>query len=736
MEPENESVPEDAGNQLMLRVERPVYDERFLRAKLLHRKEDNTTFCQRLADRFRCSSMRVKAAALSFLPILTWLPSYPVKQYLFSDVISGLSTGVVQLPQGLAYALLAAVPPVYGLYSSFYPVLLYTLFGTSRHVSIGTFAVISLMIGGVAVREAPEMLFVLPINGSNSSLVLNEEALNARRVQVAVVLTTMVGIIQFVFGLLRFGFVQIYLTEPLVRGFTTAAALHVVISQLKYLLGVKTQRFSGPLSAIYSVKAVFSKVALTNVPNLLLGLVSSVFLYGIKVLNERFKKKLPVPIPGEIIVVIVSTGVSYGLLLSEKYNVDIVGEIPRGLRAPTVPDFSLVPNLIPDAFAVAIVGFSMTISLAKTFALKHGYSVDGNQELIALGLCNFVSSFFHSFAITSSMSRSLVQESTGGKTQIAGLLSSLIVLLVVLAIGFVFQPLPQTALAAIITVNLVGMFKQFRDIPSLWRTSKIELAIWLVSFKASVLLGLDYGLLASIAFAVITVIYRTQRPKSSILGHITNSGLYYGVDEYEEASEYEGIKIFHSNSSIYFANSDFYVKELKEKTGVNSEELQAARKAKRKQKEKENKQQNSPLQICAKYKDETENVTHEVVPSSNEEQGLRNGELEDKSSESTTEHAVFLEPLSSVHSIILDWTTASFIDSVGAKAIKQVMKEYALVDVRVVIAGCNRSVLAELDALQFFTEEISTDMVFPTVHDAVLHCQHFSSRPPAASDEV
>ncbi|MEQ2190045.1 hypothetical protein GOODEAATRI_031436 [Goodea atripinnis] len=138
MEPENESVPEeDAGNQLMLRVERPVYDERFLRAKLLHRKEDNTTFCQRLADRFRCSSVRVKAAVLSFLPILTWLPSYPVKQYLFSDVISGLSTGVVQLPQGLAYALLAAVPPVYGLYSSFYPVLLYTLFGTSRHVSIG-----------------------------------------------------------------------------------------------------------------------------------------------------------------------------------------------------------------------------------------------------------------------------------------------------------------------------------------------------------------------------------------------------------------------------------------------------------------------------------------------------------------------------------------------------------------------------------------------------------------------
>uniref|UniRef100_A0A3Q2NZB0 Solute carrier family 26 member 5 n=1 Tax=Fundulus heteroclitus TaxID=8078 RepID=A0A3Q2NZB0_FUNHE len=735
MEPQQASAPQDAGPQLMLRVERPVYNEGVLRTRLLHRKENSTTFRQRLADKFRCSPARAKAVALSFLPILTWLPSYPVKQYLFSDVISGLSTGVVQLPQGLAYALLAAVPPVYGLYSSFYPVFLYTFFGTSRHVSMGTFAVISLMIGGVAVREAPEAsLPVLPTNGSNSSVTFG--SLDDRRVQVAVVLTTMVGVIQFVFGLLRFGFVAIYLTEPLVRGFTTAAAMHVVISQLKYLLGVKTQRFSGPLSAVYSVVAVFSQIKQTNIPCLLLGLVSTVFLYGIKVINERFKKKLPVPIPGEIIVVIVSTGVSYGLSLSEIHKVQTVGKIPSGLRAPAVPDFSLIPNLIPDAFAVAIVGFSMSISLAKTFALKHGYSVDGNQELIALGFCNFISSFFHTFAITSSMSRSLVQESTGGKTQIAGLLSSLVVLLVVLAIGFVFQPLPQTALAAIIIVNLVGMFKQFRDIPSLWRTSKIELAIWLVSFVASVLLGLDYGLLAAIAFAIITVIYRTQSPKSSILGHVTNTGLYYDVEEYEEASEYEGIKIFHSNSSVYFANSDLYVNKLKEKTGVNAEELLAAQKARRKQKAKENKEQNSPIKICAKYKDETENVTHEVVPQSHGAQGLRNGELEDKRSDSTSEEAVFLEPLSSVHSIILDWTNASFIDSVGAKAIKQVIKEYAVVDVRVVIAGCNRSVLAELDALQFFTGEISTNMVFPTVHDAVLHCQHSNSRPPAASDEA
>ncbi|XP_041636396.1 prestin [Cheilinus undulatus] len=730
MEPEGAVALEDAESQLMYRIERPVYDEGFIRTKLPHRRKNSTTLRQRLAQHFRCSSEKAKAAVFSFLPILTWLPSYPVKEYLFSDVVSGLSTGVVQLPQGLAYAMLAAVPPVYGLYSSFYPVLLYTFFGTSRHVSVGTFAVISLMIGGVAVREAPDsMFYVMHTNGSNMSAVLDVEARDARRVQVAVVLTTLVGIIQFVLGLLRFGFVAIYLTEPLVRGFTTAAAVHVVISQLKYLLGVKTQRFSGPLSVIYSIKAVLSDITNTKVPTLILGIACLIFLYIIKDLNERFKKKMPIPIPGEIIVVIVSTGVSFGLSLHDNYRVDVVGKIPTGLLPPAAPMFSLLPNLVADAFAVAIVGFSMCISLAKIFALKHGYSVNGNQELIALGLCNFISSFFQTFAITCSMSRSLVQESTGGKTQIAGLLASLVVLLVVVAIGFVFQPLPQTALAAIIMVNLLGMFKQFRDIPNLWRTSKIELAIWLVAFVASVLLGLDYGLLVAIAFAILTVIYRTQSPKSAVLGHIPGSGLYCDVAEYEEAAEYEGIKIFHSNSSIYFANSDLYVNTLKEKTGVNPEDLQAGQKAKKKQ-EKANGNHNSPVKICAKYREA--GVTHEILSENHMEEEQRNGQLGDRYSNTDLEEAAFLKPLSGVHSIILDWTPVSFIDSVGAKAIKQLIKEYQAVDVKVFIAGCNRTLLTELDSLQFFTGVVTPEMVFPTVHDAVLRCLHSKPRPSAA----
>uniref|UniRef100_A0A8C1KJH5 Solute carrier family 26 member 5 n=1 Tax=Cyprinus carpio TaxID=7962 RepID=A0A8C1KJH5_CYPCA len=638
---------------------------------------------------------KAKSVVFGFLPILTWLPSYPLKQYLFGDIVSGISTGVMQLPQGLAYAMLAAVPPVFGLYSSFYPVLLYTFFGTSKHISIGTFAVISLMIGGVAVREAPDSMFA--VNGTNASQVVDFEARDARRVEVVVALTTLVGIIQFVLGLLRFGFLAIYLTEPLVRGFTTAAAVHVSVSQIKYLLGVHTARFNGPLSVVYSLDAVFRNIASTNVVTLIIGLVCTVFLYFIKDLNERFKKKLPIPIPGEIIVVIVSTGISYGMVMSENYGVEVVGNIPTGLLPPKIPDFSVFPNLFPDAFAIAVVGFSIAISLAKTFALKHGYSVDGNQELIALGLCNFVSSFFHTFAVTASMSRSLVQESTGGHTEIAGLLASLLVLLVVVAIGFVFQPLPTTVLAAIIMVNLLGMFRQMKDIPALWRTSKIELAIWLVSFFASVLLGLDYGLVVAMGFAILTVIYRTQCPKNALLGQIPDTGLYFDVDEYEEAEECSGIKIFQSNTSIYFANSDLYVSALKAKTGIDPAQLLVARK--------------SQLKYAKRDNGERKAVNH----CSPKDHVYTNGQMTENHAESESEDDFFLQRLTPIHTIVLDFTPVNFIDSVGAKTIKSV---------NILCWCCAGTLLSDLRTLKFFCEPVTPDLIFPTIHDAVLHCKH------------
>nr|XP_009481643.1 PREDICTED: prestin isoform X1 [Pelecanus crispus] len=707
-------------------VERPVYNQELLQGQLHRRERTPQTLRQKIAHSCRCSSKKAKSHLYSFLPILKWLPRYPVKEYLLGDIISGISTGVMQLPQGLAYALLAAVPPVFGLYSSFYPVFLYTFFGTSKHISIGTFAVISMMVGGVAVRQVPDEMVSV---GHNSTNVTDSfeyyNARDAKRVQVAVTLAFLSGVIQLCLGLLRFGFVAIYLTEPLVRGFTTAAAVHVFTSQLKYLLGIKTNRYSGPLSVVYSIAAVLSKITTTNIAALIVGLTCIVLLLIGKEINLRFKKKLPVPIPMEIIVVIIGTGVSAGMNLSESYGVDVVGNIPQGLCAPAVPEIQLIPAIFVDAIAIAIVGFSMAVSMAKIFALKHGYTIDGNQELIALGICNSVGSFFQSFSVTCSMSRSLVQESTGGKTQIAGALSSIMVLLVLVAVGYLFEPLPQTVLAAIVMVNLKGMFKQFGDIAHFWRTSKIELAIWVVAFVASLFLGLDYGLLTAVAFAVITVIYRTQSPQYRILGQIPDTDIYCDVEEYEEVKEYPGIKIFQANASLYFANSESYTGALKKKTGVDPCAILAARRKAQKRHAREIKAANqlrkkAVLKLVNSSTNDVEaSVKHEIA---NDELPV-NGKNASVQDTSPDEHEHFVEPKTNIHSLILDFTPVNFVDSVGAKTLKSIIKEYKEVGVHVCIASCSGPVINELTRLNFFDNTVTRELLFHSIHDAVLACQ-------------
>ncbi|XP_026532999.1 prestin [Notechis scutatus] len=705
----------------MYHVERQVYNQGILHEQLHTKDKTTRSLHQKIAHALRCSSKKAKSVLYSFFPILTWLPQYPVKEYLMGDLISGISTGVMQLPQGLAYASLAAVPPVFGLYSSFYPVFLYTFFGTSRHISIGTFAVISLMIGGVAVREAPDELFeVMGTNSTNGT-----DARDAMRVKVAVAVTLLSGIIQLCLGLLRFGFVAIYLTEPLVRGFTTAAAVHVFTSQMKYLLGINIKRFSGPLSVLYSLIAVFSNITKTNTATLVVGLICIVLLLSGKEINDRFKKKLVVPIPLEIIVVVIGTGVSAGMNLSKTYDVDIVGNIPSGLIPPQIPDIGLIADVFVDAIAIALVGFSMTISMAKIFALKHGYTVDGNQELIALGICNSTGSFFQTFAITCSMSRSLVQEGTGGKTQIAGTLSSIMVFLVIIAIGYLFAPLPQTVLAAIVMVNLKGMFKQFGDIVHFWRTSKIELAIWIVAFLASVFLGLDYGLLTSITFAVITIVYRTQSPHYRILGPIHNSDIYCDVELYEEVKECPGIKIFQANAPLYFANSELFTSALKRKTGVDPCKILAAKKKAQKRHAKEQKRldEQQKKAVLKLTNDVDHSMKHEVMQDEVSLNGKFSAAEATPQDSSPEELEHFMIPGSNVHSIILDFSPVNFVDSVGAKALQSIIKEYEEIGISVYITACNGSVMDSLSRLHFFEKASMRDLFFPSVHDAVLTSQ-------------
>uniref|UniRef100_A0A669BNV8 Solute carrier family 26 member 6, like 1 n=1 Tax=Oreochromis niloticus TaxID=8128 RepID=A0A669BNV8_ORENI len=507
---------------------------------------------------------------VSRLPVLYWLPKYSVWDYGMPDLISGISVGIMHLPQGMAYALLASLPPVFGLYSSLYPALVYFFFGTSRHVSIGTFTVLSIMVGSVTERLAPDVDFQ-KANGTNITAEVDVTARDSYRVQVAAATTVLGGLIQVLLGVVKFGFVGTYLSEPLVRAYTTAAAAHAVVAQLKYVLGVSPTRFSGPLSLVYTLKDVCSLLPNTHLPTLLVSAVTIVLLIAAKELNSFLSSKLPVPIPVELITIVAGTLISSYAHLNTNYTISVVGEIPSGLSSPSVPDVSLFGEVIRDAFALAIVGYAITISLGKTFALKHGYKVDSNQELVALGLSNTVGGFFQCFSVCSSMSRSLIQDTTGGKTQVIA--SSLIVLVTILKLGTLFQELPKAVLSAIVFVNLKGMFKQYYDIVTLWRSSKIDLVVWLVTWVSTLLLNLDLGLAASVTFALFTVIFRTQLPAYSVLGNIPGTELYVDIETHREvrqkAMRIPGVTIFRSSATVYFANADLYLEALKEKSGLN-----------------------------------------------------------------------------------------------------------------------------------------------------------------------
>nr|XP_046253622.1 solute carrier family 26 member 6 isoform X2 [Scatophagus argus] len=695
-------------------VHREILDEEALDEMAEKSDSKTQTLSEKVKKSVRCSGPRLKNCMLGSFPVVSWLPRYSLRENALGDLISGISVGIMQLPQGMAYALLASVPAVFGLYSSFYPVLIYFIFGTSKHISVGTYAVMSVMIGGVTERLAPDSDFMTWDNMTNSSII-NVTSRDAERVRVAAAVTFLSGLFQIVLGLVQFGFVVTYLSEPLVRGYTTGAAIHVIVSQLKYTFGISPLRHSGPLALIYTVLEVCYLIPQTNIGTLVVSIVTIISLILAKELNAYLSKKLPVPIPVELLGIIIATIVSWQVNLNEKYGVDVVGVIPSGLQPPVLPAFSLLGQVIGDAFALAVVGYGIAISLGRIFALKYGYTVDSNQELIALGLSNSVGGIFQCFAISCSMSRTMVQESTGGKTQVAGALSAIVILFITLWIGALFEDLPKAVLAAIIYVNLHGMMKQFMDIPALYKSNKVDMVIWVVTFVLTLLLNPDLGLAASIAFSMLTVIFRTQLPKYSLLGQVPQTDIYRPLEDYTQVRQVPGILIFRSSATLYFANAEMYQNALGKKSGMDITKILSAKKkleAKRKRLEKRN----------ARRAATRNQVEMEREPENEEQNGIAVIDMDP-------------EPDPSIpNAIILDLSPVNFLDTVGVKTLCRIRRDYGEAGVEVVLAGCQTGVVDTLQTGGFFNDKVTKSCVFSTIHDAVLYCQ--SSRTQSQNKDI
>ncbi|MEE6481243.1 hypothetical protein FKM82_012804 [Ascaphus truei] len=659
---------EPVGNHYV--VNRSIYSENSFQSEHEKVHRYHKTFLDHLRVFFGCSPEKAKRIAFTFFPIAAWLPMYRFKEWLLSDIVSGISTGLVAVLQGLAFALLVNVSPGYGLYAAFFPVIIYFFLGTSKHISVGPFPVLSLMVGTAVLRLVPDPAeMALPLNATEIALI------NEKRVIVAASVTVLAGIFQLALGLLQVGFIVIYLSDSLISGFTTAAAIHVVVSQLKFVFGLKIPPESGPLSLFYTLRSIFTQITKTNIADLVTSIIIMVIVFVVKEINDRFKSKIPVPIPIEVIMTVIATGVSYAFNFKDKYDVDIVGELEKGFQPPIAPSISVFQDCIADGFSIGIVGFAIAFSVAKVYSIKHDYVINGNQELVAFGLSNIFCGCFKGFAASTSLSRSAVQESTGGKTQIAGLLSAIIVMVVTLALGFLLAPLQKSVLSALVLINLKGMLMQFSEIPNLFRKDKYDCVVWVVTCIAAILLGLDFGLAAGVGFELLTVVFRAQFPKCSQVANVGGNNIYKNRKDYTTIYEPEGVKIFRCPSPIFFANIDFFRDKLTAAAGVNPlRVLRKRNKALRKIKKMLKKgelQMTSKGMICTSY-DYMDSDDEQLDNNRIEEldQPINTADLPIKIDWNAELLNNFKVPKVDIHSLILDFGAVSFLDMSGMKGLK------------------------------------------------------------------
>ncbi len=475
----------------------------------------------------------------NYIPVLEWLPNYKTTQ-LKGDMAAGLTVGVMLIPQGMAYAMLAGLPPIYGLYASILPLIVYALMGTSRQLAVGPVAMVSLLVAaGVGAMAEP---------GSTEFI------------SYAIMLALLVGIIQFSMGLFRLGFLVNFLSHPVISGFTSAAALIIGFSQLKHLLGINIPR-SNYIHEI--IGNAFANMSDVNLYTLGIGVVAIGLILLIK--------KVKIPVPGPLLAVIFGIGaVALGGLSEE--GVKIVGTVPEGLPALMIPTFSFdkLQQLLPIALTISFIGFMESIAVAKAIQAKHkNYKVIPNQELLALGAANIAGSFFQAFPTTGGFSRTAVNDQAGAKTGMASIISAVLIALTLLFLTPLFYYLPKAILASVIMVAVFGLI-DFKEAIHLWKTDRGDFLALIITFIGTLSLGIEEGILIGVVLSLGIIIYRTTKPHFAILGKIPGKPHYKNTDRFPELEQRPELLIFRIDARLYFANVSFLrdtLEELMEERG-------------------------------------------------------------------------------------------------------------------------------------------------------------------------
>ncbi|KAM7412294.1 hypothetical protein PAMA_021987 [Pampus argenteus] len=360
--------------------------------------------------------------------------------------------------------------------------------------------------------------------------------------------------------------------------------------------------------------------------------------------------------------------------LAGRHRVQVVGHIPSGLSSPVFPSLSQARELFIPALSAALVGFSFLSAIGSVFAHKHGYHVDSSQDLLALGLCNTIGGLFQCFTVSCSFSRSTVQDSIGVKSQMAGLVSALVVLTILLKIGHLFEQLPKAVLAVIIAVNLQGIVAQIKDVCVLWKSDRLDLLVWIMSLISTLVFNLDLGLAVAAVFSLLTFIYRTQHSSTVVLGRIPGTDCYRDVGLYTEAKQVPGVTILSCTSPIYFANSELIFTEIRETVSC----------------------------------------------------GLKMNPAGVHTSSSSSSSA---QLLTNTHCLVLDLSSVNFMDSMAMTALCKVVENLRVQGVSMFLAACPERVLSQLQTPGCIPDILTSSCLFPSVHHAVQRCLSTLPRP-------
>eukprot|EP00043_Microstomoeca_roanoka_P028363 m.17734 g.17734 ORF g.17734 m.17734 type:complete len:661 (+) comp8349_c0_seq1:248-2230(+) len=492
----------------------------------------------------------------TIFPILTWAPNYKDnwKEKLAGDARAGLTVGILLIPQGLAYALLAELPVQYGLFSAFIPPLVYGFFGTSSELSVAPSAVISLL------------------TASGVSALYDPDTETDQYVSTAISLALMLGLLQMLMGVFRLGFIINFLSHSVLSGFTSGSALIIGLSQFKHLFGVSIERSD---LVHETLEYLFKELKNTNWRTFLVSIsaMAIILFWRYPPKSEKFNwfRKYFKPLPSAMVVVVLFTIISYAADL-EQHDVKLVGTVPAGLPSLNAPELSKLGDLIVLTVVIALVSYMESMAVAKKLADDRNYQLDYNQELIALGCCNILGSCLQAYPTTGGFARSAVNANAGSKTQLATIIAGFIVMIALIAATELFFFLPKAVLGSIIVLAIFPLIN-FREPFHLWKISKVESILTVLTFCLTCFVGVEIGVGISIVLALLVVVWQSSKPHSTLEGRLPGTNIYRNINRFPEAVEPAGMKIFRFDADLFFVNASVFERTIKKRCyvrGVNT----------------------------------------------------------------------------------------------------------------------------------------------------------------------